>query len=149
MNAEIDTRPLLLKAEADGKSVFVPRIEGERLSFYRYIRPDGPRTALRRNGFGILEPEPETALTPEDFPALVITPGLAFDRRGRRLGRGRGFYDRFFAALDSGCLGSRPAGRVLAYAALGLCMEAQLVPEVPAEDHDKTMDLVLAGNSLF
>jgi 5-formyltetrahydrofolate cyclo-ligase len=79
----------------------------------------------------------------------VITPGLAFDRRGRRLGRGRGFYDHFFAALDSGRLGLRSAGRVLSCTALGLCMEAQLVPEVLAEDHDKTMDLVLAGNSLF
>jgi 5-formyltetrahydrofolate cyclo-ligase len=104
---------------------------------------------LHRGGFGIREPEPKTALMPEDFPVLVITPGLAFDRRGRRLGRGRGFYDRFFAELDSGCLGPLSADRAFFYTALGLCMEAQLVPEVPAEDHDKTMDLVLAGNSLF
>jgi 5-formyltetrahydrofolate cyclo-ligase len=95
---------------------------------------------LSTGGFGIREPEPDPALAlkPEHFPALVITPGLAFDRRGRRLGRGRGFYDRFFAALDSG-----------AYTALGLCMDAQLVPEVPVEGHDKTMDAVLTGKQLI
>jgi 5-formyltetrahydrofolate cyclo-ligase len=148
MDDEIDTGPFFFKAEADGKSVFVPRIEGERLSFYRYIRPGGPRTALRQGGFGIREPEPETPLAPGDFPALVLTPGLAFDRWGCRLGRGRGFYDRFFAGLDAGCLGG-PPGRAHSYTAVGLCIGAQMVPEVPAEDHDKTMDLVLAGNSLF
>jgi 5-formyltetrahydrofolate cyclo-ligase len=134
---EIDTRPLLENARNDGKKVFAPRIERSSLSFFRVGSPglwtEGP--------FGIREPPPELPLAADDFPALVITPGLAFDRQGSRLGRGRGFYDRFFAALDSGTLPGLPAG--LSFTACGLCTELQIVRSVPAESHDRKMDMLL------
>ena len=75
-----------------------------------------------------------------DFPTLVLTPGLAFDREGRRLGRGAGYYDRFFAELDKD---SRE------YTALGLCMDFQIVEKVPVEPNDKKMDGLLTGTELI
>jgi 5-formyltetrahydrofolate cyclo-ligase len=56
---------------------------------------------------------------------------LAFDREGNRLGRGKGYYDRFFAELDAE--GYR-------YITIGFCMETQVVPRLPRESWDKKMN---------
>jgi 5-formyltetrahydrofolate cyclo-ligase len=135
---EIDTFPLLQAAFADSKRVFLPRIENGELAFVRAASPSGP---WRRGTFGIREPveSEKTACAEEDFPALIITPGLAFDRAGNRLGRGGGYYDRFFAALDT-------AGR--RYTAAGLCMEEQFLPELCPDAWDKTVDAVFTAGGL-
>ena len=136
MNREIETQPLLEAALNEGKKVFVPKVDAGNLIFCRILSPDGP---WRKGPFGIKEPvsgEGEAA----DFPALILTPGLAFDREGNRLGRGAGYYDRFFAELDK-------AGRE--YFALGLCMDFQVVRHVPVEMHDKKMDGILTGTGLY
>lgn len=130
MKDEIDTQPLIQAAFAAHKRLFVPKIAGDDMSFYQ-LQAGSP-----------LEADLSLRLKPTDFPALVITPGRAFDRQGRRLGRGRGFYDRFFAALDSGPVPGLP------YTAIGLCMDCQLVEKVPTEAHDKQMDAVLSGKKL-
>jgi 5-formyltetrahydrofolate cyclo-ligase len=148
---EIDTGPLLEAALGAGKKVFAPRIAGENLAFYRVFSPAGP---WREGPFGIREPAvPDTGpavpgtvpgntgpaalapapLSPADFPALIIVPGLGFDRRGNRLGRGRGYYDRFLTALDR---------RGLPFTVAGFCLEAQLLPEIPADPRDRNMDLI-------
>jgi 5-formyltetrahydrofolate cyclo-ligase len=153
---EINTRPLLDLAFAGGKRVFAPRVEGSSLGFFRIDSRAGGEKSHSRTGdeesysradgwakgaFGIREPPPDIPLAADDFPALVITPGLAFDRIGNRLGRGRGFYDRFFAALDSGALPGLPAG--LSFTACGLCLELQIAAVVPSENHDRKMDMIL------
>ncbi|MDR0311991.1 MAG: 5-formyltetrahydrofolate cyclo-ligase [Treponema sp.] len=83
------------------------------------------------NSFGIIEPLPKDPMNSSDFPALIITPGLAFDRQGNRLGRGRGFYDRFFVELKG-----------VEYKAAGLCMDLQVVPAVPVEEGDRKVDFL-------
>jgi 5-formyltetrahydrofolate cyclo-ligase len=135
MKDELDTRPLMEAARKTGKPVFVPRIEGDMLGFYAALPPSGAHefsiTAVKA---------PPGVLRPEHFPTLVLTPGLAFDRQFNRLGRGRGSYDRFFAGLDAE--GQR-------YTAIGLCMDCQLVDDVPAEAWDKTMDMLLTESGLL
>jgi 5-formyltetrahydrofolate cyclo-ligase len=86
--------------------------------------------------FGVREPAPKRPLAAADFPALILCPGLAFDRRGRRLGRGRGFYDRFFAALDHNAGGNsaRPG-----FTALGFGMDCQIVDSVPVDRRDRAV----------
>ena len=143
-NTEIDTQPLLELALKEGRKVFAPRIEAEKIVFYPLLSPDGP---WRKGPLGIREPGdflresgesgPATA---EHFPALILTPGLAFDREGNRLGRGKGYYDRFFAELDEG-------GRE--YTALGFCMDFQVVDRVPVEERDKKMSGLLTGTELI
>jgi 5-formyltetrahydrofolate cyclo-ligase len=142
MNNEIDTMPLLRAALNNRKKLFVPRVEGEKIQFYRILSADGP---WQKGPFGIREPllsgnnEMDRLLTGADFPALVITPGLAFTKQGKRLGYGGGFYDRFFADSDK-------AG--LPYTAMGLCMVEQLVDDLPTDSWDRKMDGVLTGNDL-
>jgi 5-formyltetrahydrofolate cyclo-ligase len=123
---ELDTAPVIKAAFSEGKAVFVPRIEGRNLGFYRISSLDGPWTL---NFGGLREPLPRAGAVfrREHFPALILTPGLAFTQDGKRLGRGKGFYDRFLAYMDG-------AGR---YAALGLCLAAQLVPDIPVNGGDR------------
>jgi 5-formyltetrahydrofolate cyclo-ligase len=133
---EIDTGPLFEAALSNGKHVYLPRVNGERMSFLRVYSADGP---WQYGAFHIREPltqRPEDSLSANSFPALIITPGAAFDHEGRRLGHGRGYYDRYFAELD---------GQGFSYTMLGLCMETQIVERVPVESWDKTMDVVWAG----
>lgn len=131
---EIDTGPLLEKFFAAHKKVFVPRIEENRLCFYRAASPSGP---WRLGAFNIREPPVNDGAAPlesGDFPALIITPGLAFDQNGGRLGHGRGFYDRFFAENPGPCF------------TLGLCLTAQIVPAVPSAHWDHRMDALCTGD---
>ena len=98
-DGEQDPTPLIEMAWERGKQVFLPvlnRLYGNRLWFFPYT----PETRLVANRFGILEP-PMKPFTPT--PAwtldLVLTPLVAFDQKGNRLGMGGGYYDRSFAFL--------------------------------------------------
>jgi len=144
-DSEIDTQPLLEAAFKDGKEVFVPKVSfvtGEgRLVFYRVCSPEGP---WEKGAFGIREPFPRgegewNQMALPDSPVLVVVPGLAFDKGGNRLGKGGGYYDRFFGELAEG----------RRYSALGLCMDFQLVESVPVGEKDKRMDGILTQNELL
>jgi 5-formyltetrahydrofolate cyclo-ligase len=141
MPGEIAMRPLIDLAFREGKEMYFPRVEGDTMRFYRVDSPEGPWAA---GAFGISEPGEcgngrlFRAQGPGAF--LVVTPGLAFDRSGSRMGRGGGFYDRFFAGLDSSDA---------AYYAVGYCLSCQIVREVPAESLDKRVSaLCTAGEFL-
>ena len=136
-NSEIDTQPLL-KAAFKEKNVFAPRIEAGKLVFFLLSSPDGPWS---KGPYGIREPfaNQNRSAGGGDFPALIITPGLAFDPMGTRLGRGGGYYDRFLADLDA-------AGRE--YTALGLCMDFQFTSYVPANITDHKVAGILTGRNL-
>lgn len=84
-------------------------------------------TAYAEGDFHI--PEPQNRPYEGDFD-LIVVPGMAFDREGHRLGRGRGYYDRF--------LSQHPQVHTI-----GLCFDFQFVPEVPCEPHDRIMDEIL------
>ena len=137
MNDEIDTFPVMEAILKTGKALFIPEIEGEMLVFYRIDQNDLKYCHASAkniyNGSSIRKPvkNPAFCLNPEDFPVLVLTPGLAFDHNFNRLGRGKGFYDRFFAALDQ---------KDRSYTALGFCMDCQLIDKVPTDSLDKKVD---------
>ena len=144
MPGEIGTGALVEAAMAYGKTVAVPRMErspdeGDRIVFVPLPR-DFRSWPLDR--FGIPEPPANVpALAPGMLGAsraIVATPGLAFDRRGGRLGRGKGYYDRFLARarLDA----AREGGSLVA---CGLCFALQLVDEVPTGEGDQRVDMVV------
>lgn len=95
VDRELDPRPLLEKAHAAGKSVYLPRIEGKRGMRFVAWKPDDP---LQPNRFGIPEPAAGSGASLEPASLdFVLVPLLGFDGRGNRLGFGGGFYDRAFA----------------------------------------------------
>ena len=115
MHDEIDTASLISESQATGKSVFVPAYDGDQMWFHR-IEAAGDVWAPSADG------------TPKG--ALVICPGRAFDARGNRLGRGKGYYDRFLGQFGIHCF------------TIGIGAPFQLVSEVPAGENDVRLDAV-------
>lgn len=111
------------------KTVLLPVIDGDTLLLKRYTSAD----EMSPCEYGILEPAGE-AFTKGDIDMLII-PGLAFDRRGNRLGRGKGYYDKLLSET--------------AAVKVGVCFDFQLFDEIPTEPHDESMDAVVTEKSLI
>ena len=127
MRSEIDPRAALVALHARGATLALPVVVARAtpLGFRRW-QPGAP---LVPGGFGTQVPDVDD---PVD-PAVLIVPLLAFDRVGRRLGYGGGFYDRTLAAL-------RARGPVRA---VGFAYAAQEVPDVPHTIDDQRLDLIV------
>ena len=123
--SEICTTEILENALQDGKEVYVPKVEGREMEFYR-IRS---LTELKEGYKGIREPQGNTAsyvFTPENAAgSLFLMPGSVFDPLGNRLGYGGGFYDRYLA--------DKEALRLRSIAVGFRCQQAE---EVPVEETD-------------
>lgn len=123
---EVDTHEAVTLLAQQGKTILLPVVTGDStMILRRYSGPDD----LRQGAFGIMEPAGDIF---SDYKAidLAIVPGMAFDAQGHRLGRGRGYYDRFLPLLPH------------AYK-LGLCFDFQKVEHVPNDANDIRMDEVL------
>ncbi|NJD61619.1 MAG: 5-formyltetrahydrofolate cyclo-ligase [Deltaproteobacteria bacterium] len=135
VGGEVGTERIRAACLAAGALLFYPRImEDGELSFY----PDGGDDGWERGKYGLLEPKvpPGGAGLREGFD-LVVVPGVAFDSRGRRLGKGLGCYDRFLHGL---------AGTAVA---VGLAYSRQLVPEVPVDSWDMPVDAVVTETEVL
>ncbi len=106
----------------------LPRVDGKRLRFHRVC---DAATQLKPGAFGILEPDSSIPTTAYGDIDIFVCPGLAFDKHGGRLGRGRGFYDRVLAEARESAL------------KIGLGFACQLVEDTHNEPHDIAMDAVL------
>jgi 5-formyltetrahydrofolate cyclo-ligase len=124
---ETDVRPLLVEALASGRTVVLPRYNP---SMHAYEGVELPSMEdLRPGHFGILEPGAGGPTFPLNRLDLTLVPGVAYDWSGRRLGRGKGYYDRLL-------------GRVGGFTC-GVAFDWQLVPEVPAQPHDIVVNSIL------
>ncbi|MBR5844568.1 MAG: 5-formyltetrahydrofolate cyclo-ligase [Bacteroidaceae bacterium] len=119
---ELGSHDVIDRWVALGKSVYLPVVIGDDLVVRRYSSE-----AMQQGEFNIMEP---TGLDVDtDVLQLIIVPGVAFDRNGNRLGRGKGYYDRLLSRTKATCI--------------GVCYECQLVPAIPAEPHDKVMHYII------
>jgi len=126
--SEMDTFPLIQELLSRDKRVYAPKIlDGLGLGSVLFDR-DQP---LKANSLGLFEPT--GPLMPRDFRAdVVVVPGLGFDRRGHRLGYGKGYYDRYLSLRPKVCV--------------GLSFRCQVVDEVPTEEHDIALDAVITAD---
>lgn len=124
---EVDTRPIIDRAFADGKKVAVPRCFSGRpeMAFYLISGYDD----LEAGAYGILEPKESCPECTEHSDALCITPALCCGRDGGRMGFGRGYYDRFLAKFG---------GTVCAVVFGDFLFES-----VPTEPTDVPMDMIV------
>ncbi len=120
---EVQTQAFLEKWHLK-KIIILPTVVGDDIVPVAF----GKDTVFSVGDFNIMEPqnEPYTG----DFD-LIIVPGVAFDRKGNRIGRGRGYYDRFLS-------------QHLEVKRIGICFDFQLVDEVPTEPFDILMDEVIS-----
>ena len=131
---EIDTAPLVLRAWQDRKRVLAPKVGWEQ----RRMMPVEIRSLtgdLTVSGIGIREPASGIPF-PTSLIDLVIVPGLAFDEHGNRLGRGRGFYDRFLAHPEFDGV------------ACALGFEIQVTSRVPVGPLDRRVDMLVTDEKV-
>lgn len=105
------------------KTILLPVVKGEVLELRHYTG----KSCLRAGAYRIEEPSGE-AFTDYDEIEFAVIPGVSFDRKGNRLGRGKGYYDRLLPLLHS--------------YNIGICFEFQMSEEIPTETFDKPMDEV-------
>ena len=120
---EVDTTILIDAAMHEGKTVLLPVIDGNDLRLKIHTG------ATQTGSYSIQEPIGKEFTCYKEI-ALAIVPGMAFDKKGNRLGRGRGFYDRTLPKLAE------------AYK-IGLCFPFQFLESIPSEAYDIKMDAIL------
>jgi len=129
---EVRTQLLIAGLWRLGKTIAVPYCVGDELALFRYTDP----SELAVGAFGIREPLPELRAdadraVPAAAVGAFVIPGVAFDRQGGRLGHGKGYYDRLLAR-------ARPTAP-----RIGLAFDGQLADRLPAEPHDRPMDVIV------
>ena len=138
VRGELNTRPILERAAAEGKTVALPVTVTDAREGRMVFRalPEGDFSRLTPARFGIPEPDEACpALTESGLTgALILVPALAFDGEGYRLGWGGGYYDRFLDGLRRAAIPVTTAG---------LVFSACTADALPREDHDIPVDLIL------
>lgn len=133
---EIGTAPILREALRLGKRLVCPKVDppARRLLLYQieHLGADFAPGVL-----GIPEPLPSRPTVEPETIDWVLVPGLAFDERGYRLGRGGGYYDRFLPRL-------RPSALRWAIA-----LESQCLSQIPIEPHDQQLDGILSPSKMI
>jgi 5-formyltetrahydrofolate cyclo-ligase len=138
LGSEVRTRHFLPTAWREGKRIVIPYCAGDQLELFHLQGIDELAPGMLR----ILEPKPELLTRPDrraDVSELdlVVVPGVAFDRRGGRIGRGKGYYDRFLRLV-------RPHTALVA-----LAFECQMIPEVPMLPHDVYVHKVITEEAVY
>lgn len=129
-SSEVDTNEIITRAISDGKTVLVPltdqvekRMDAVQITDFN--------TQLCQSCCGILEPN---FTSREPYPPekidLIVVPGVAFDRRGYRIGYGGGYYDKYLS-------------QSLNAVTIGFAYEQSLIDEIPSEGHDQKVDIIL------
>ena len=139
MKDEIETAGIINAALNEGKKCAVPRIDGEVMEFY-YIDSLSDKSLLMHS-YGMYEPSPSSPkVTDDDFKSrmvLMLAPGLSFDSRCMRLGRGKSFYDRYLSKHKNECVKA------------GIAFQFQITDKVPAEAHDIRLDFVITEKTVY
>ncbi len=126
---EVQTQSLIEELTAEGRTVLLPKVTSDtEMELRRY----SGRGDLTLGAFGIMEPTGELFTSYDEIEVAVI-PGMAFDKEGHRLGRGKGYYDRMLHKMPE-------------VYKIGICQSWQMVEKVPTDEHDITMDCVVSRN---
>ena len=115
----------IIELLSHGRIVLLPRVEGDVMRFYTF----SPK-AMYKGSYGILEPMCGNPFPPAEIDVIIV-PGVAFTADGARMGRGKGFYDKYMS--QEGFNAHK----------IGVCYSEQVVQSLPCERHDVFMDEVV------
>ena len=132
---ELSLDPFINTALDEGKAICIPAIDWAAKSM-QPAQIQNLDTDLQTGRYDVRTPNERCPLVEPKNLDLILVPGLAFDSKGHRLGRGAGFYDRFIDSLN---IANRPP-------IVGVCFGCQIIEKVPTEPHDHPMDLVITEN---
>lgn len=126
-NQEVHTIPFIEEMFID-KKVCIPKIEDHQMQFHQIESLKN----IKRNSYGILEPENENTISKEQIDLLIV-PIVAFDKKYQRIGYGGGYYDRYLANFK---------GKTI-----GIAFSFQEIEEIVPEKYDCPLDIVIHENS--
>ena len=130
---EVDTADVMHAALASAKVLLFPAVCADGLEFRRVSEPG----ELRKGVYGILEPAASSpSYSPKEADLFVI-PGIAFDTCGRRIGYGKGYYDRTLHHVEG-------SGKLV-----GFCYDFQLLERIAGEPHDVRMDIIITERRII
>jgi 5-formyltetrahydrofolate cyclo-ligase len=132
---EVDTSEAILNAWQLGKAVAVPKVSWEHRHMIA-VQINSLETGISTEASGLQNPIAKVPVAFEEID-LVVTPGLGFDKKGNRLGRGGAYYDRFFANPE------------LKAARCGFGFAEQLVKTVPVAEHDEPVDIIVTEKEII
>lgn len=127
---EADTSEILADIFARGRRAVIPMVKDDNM-YGIYVKKD---SGYRRGKFGILEAIEEEYAEKTEIDAVIV-PGIAFDRKGGRIGFGKGFYDRYLREMKA--------------KKIGLCYDFQLIDDVCAEENDINMDCIITEKEIL
>mgnify|MGYP001617329512 CR=1 FL=1 len=127
-DGEVNTGEMIKEAQRLGKIVTVPVCRKNSLSLRPCVLNEN--AGLEKGPYGVYEPKCKKFINLEDLDLLIL-PGIAFDKKGIRLGRGKGCYDRFLRKIPA----DTPS--------IGLAFDFQILPLLPASKHDVSVNKVL------
>ena len=132
---EVDLTDVIKQAIRDGKRVAVPKIISKDEGIMEFFYLDSQKALAEQTtdgAYGILEPDETLPASPNlNSHTLILVPGRAFTKDGARLGRGKGYYDRYLAKK-----------RLPNVSIAGVCFGFQVLAEVPTDPTDVKMDLI-------
>lgn len=132
-NGEADTKEIIEKC-LDEKQLYLPVVRGK--SHFQAIPVKRPLN-LKPGALGIPEPfdiDPNSVF--DDKIELVITPGVAFDKKGNRIGMGKGYYDKYFEQNNS-------------VIKVALAYEEQVLDSIPKDKYDKPVDVIVTDQNVY
>jgi 5-formyltetrahydrofolate cyclo-ligase len=128
LGSEVTTELIIKCAPILGKKIALPRVEEDKITFYEL----SSMKSLIRGRFGILEPQPYEQMNDID---ILIVPGIAFDKKGNRLGYGMGFYDRLLSCKRT--------------FSIGLAYSFQLLENLPHDKYDKRLNAIASEDGIY
>lgn len=142
MKDEIKTFKVLKDALKTGKEVFIPKYVGPKMEMVKLYSIDDyenlPETSWHIKQPADNDDSRETALSSGGLD-LILVPGLGFTKNGKRLGRGKGYYDTYIEKIEN--LGSKPF-------LLGLAFSVQICDDIPVSAHDRLIDEVIYDSAV-
>ena len=132
LSDEVDTRHLILTLASEGKEIYLPRVNGEELDVCRVTFSHDITDSLHEGAYSIMEPTTKDCVPLSHIDVAVI-PAVGLSRTGKRVGRGKGYYDRLLSTSPS-------------VIKVGIAFSVQLLDDFPCEPHDIKMDHVITDD---
>ncbi len=131
INNEVDVPQLAGEALCDGKRLWLPRVDGDSMDFFRYDE----NTQFDTGSYNIREPQTDEMLTPGPG-TLIVMPGAVFSESRDRIGYGGGYYDRYLRMYPE-C------------STLAVCYDFQILDDIPSESHDRKPDVIVSEKRMI
>lgn len=125
LNDEVCTHKWNIEQHHSGKTILLPKVKDDDLEIHYF---DGENKLVTTEPFGIKEPA-NNAFSELSKIKIIIVPGIAFDKSFHRLGRGKGYYDRFLTKTNA--------------IKIGVCFNFQFFENIPYDNNDITMDIIV------